>query len=80
MIMIAGGIGITPMLSMLRFMADQRDPRPVTLIWANRSPERVVYADEMDDLSDRLAGLRHISFSHSIQRLENGLRDWTGKR
>jgi predicted ferric reductase len=61
MIMIAGGIGITPMLSMLRFMADQRDPRPVTLIWANRSPERVVYADEMDDLSDRLAGLRHIS-------------------
>jgi predicted ferric reductase len=48
MIMIAGGIGITPMLSMLRFMADHRDPRPVTLIWANRSPERVVYVDEMD--------------------------------
>jgi predicted ferric reductase len=43
LIMIAGGIGITPMLSMLRFMADHRDPRPVTLIWANRSPERVVY-------------------------------------
>jgi predicted ferric reductase len=61
MIMIAGGIGITPMLSMLRFMADHRDPRPVTLIWANRSPERVVYADEMADLSDRLAGLRQVN-------------------
>ena len=60
MIMIAGGIGITPMLSMLRFMADHRDPRPVTLIWANRSPERVVYADEMDALSDRVTGLRRV--------------------
>jgi predicted ferric reductase len=60
MIMIAGGIGITPMLSMLRFMADHRDPRPVTLIWTNRSPERVVYADEMDALSDRLKGLRQV--------------------
>jgi len=61
MIMIAGGIGITPMLSMLRFMADHRDPRPVTLIWANRSPERVVYVDEMDALSDRLTGLRQVN-------------------
>jgi predicted ferric reductase len=59
-IMIAGGIGITPMLSMLRFMADQRDPRPVTLIWANRSPERVVHADELDALADRLTGLRQV--------------------
>jgi ferredoxin-NADP reductase len=80
MIMIAGGIGITPMLSMLRFMADHRDPRPVTLIWANRSPERVVYVDEMAALSDRLTGLRQVSFTHLIQRLENGQRDWTGKR
>jgi predicted ferric reductase len=58
MIMIAGGIGITPMLSMLRFMADRCDPRPVTLIWANRHPERIVHADELDALSDKLAGLR----------------------
>jgi len=60
MIMIAGGIGITPMLSMLRFMADHHDPRPVTLIWANRGLERVVFADEMDDLSNKLKGLRRI--------------------
>ena len=29
LIMIAGGIGITPMISMLRFMAYRGDPRPV---------------------------------------------------
>ena len=60
LIMIAGGIGITPMLSMLRFMEDHRDPRPVTLIWSNRTPEQVVYADEMDALSTKLTGLRWI--------------------
>ena len=60
LIMIAGGIGITPMLSMLRFMADHGDPRPVTLIWSNRSKENVVFADEMDALAAKLTGLRMI--------------------
>ena len=60
LIMIAGGIGITPMLSMLRFMADHGDPRPVTLIWSNRSKANVVYADELDALAAKLTGLRMI--------------------
>ncbi len=60
LILIAGGIGITPMLSMLRFMADHGDPRPVTLIWSNRSKENVVFADEMDALAAKLTGLRMI--------------------
>ena len=58
--MIAGGIGITPMLSMLRFMADHGDPRPVTLIWSNRSKKNVVFADEMDALAAKLTDLRMI--------------------
>jgi predicted ferric reductase len=60
LIMIAGGIGITPMLSMLRFMADRSDPRPITLIWSNRSNAHVVFADEMDVLAAKLTGLRRI--------------------
>ena len=60
LIMIAGGIGITPMLSMLRFMADHGDPRPVTLIWSNRSKADVVYVDELDALAAKLTGLRRI--------------------
>ena len=60
LIMIAGGIGITPMLSMLRFMADYGDPRPVTLIWSNRSKKNVAFTDEMDALAAKLTGLRMI--------------------
>jgi predicted ferric reductase len=60
MIMIAGGIGITPMLSMLRFMADRRDPRPITLIWSSRTREQMVFHDEIHALTSPLTGLRLI--------------------
>lgn len=60
LIMIAGGIGITPMLSMLRFMADQDDPRPITLIWSNRSRAHLVFSEEFQHLSAKLTGLRRV--------------------
>ena len=60
LIMIAGGIGVTPMLSMLRFMADADDPRPVTLVWSNRSRETTVFDEEMAVLAARLTAFRHV--------------------
>ncbi|TNF55790.1 hypothetical protein EP227_01940, partial [bacterium] len=60
LIMIAGGIGITPMLSMLRYMADTGDTRRITLIWSNRTEEDIVFADEFIQLEHRLKGLRII--------------------
>ncbi|MEF8823504.1 MAG: hypothetical protein V5A74_05240 [Desulfohalobiaceae bacterium] len=58
MVLIAGGIGITPMLSMLRSMARDGDRRKVTLIWSNKSREHIVLPREMEDLEARLPGLR----------------------
>ncbi|MFO7686006.1 MAG: ferredoxin reductase family protein [Desulfobacterales bacterium] len=57
-VLIAGGIGITPMLSMLRCMADRHDQRAVTLVWSNRTREDMVYPDEFDGLAAQLTGLR----------------------
>ena len=59
-VLIAGGIGITPMLSMLRFMVDRQDHRAVTLIWSNRSRENMVYSEEFNDLAAKLTGLRPV--------------------
>ena len=64
-IMVAGGIGITPMLSMLRFMADVNDDRKITLIWSNRTRKHMVYPDEFSELEERLAGL---SIIHVLTR------------
>ncbi|MBS3780421.1 MAG: hypothetical protein KGY41_08505, partial [Desulfovermiculus sp.] len=57
-IMIAGGIGITPMLSMLRYMADTKDSRRVTLLWSNKTQKHVIYPKEMDTLQSSLPGLQ----------------------
>jgi predicted ferric reductase len=42
LIFIAGGIGITPFMSMLRYMRDRKDDRDVVLFYANRSEEDIV--------------------------------------
>ena len=51
---IAGGIGITPMLSMLRTLADRGDRRPLTLIYANKTLEAATFLEEIESLPQRL--------------------------
>jgi len=70
LVMIAGGIGITPMLSMLRFMADHGDPRPISLIWSNRTREHLVFTEEFEHLSAKLTGLRRVPIF--TQHTDNG--------
>ena len=57
-IMVAGGIGVTPMLSMLRYMADQNDQRKITLIWSNQTPDYIILPHEFENLAALLKGLR----------------------
>lgn len=46
-IMITGGIGITPFRSMLRSVLQNRQQRNVTLLYANRTPEGTAYYNEL---------------------------------
>jgi len=49
-IFVAGGIGITPFLSMIRFVAKQNIPIPIKLIYANRSKNNAAYLNELNSL------------------------------
>ncbi|HET8969434.1 MAG TPA: ferric reductase-like transmembrane domain-containing protein [Candidatus Nanopelagicales bacterium] len=53
-VFIAGGIGVTPMLSMLRTLADRGDRRPCWLLLGNRDRASITCADELAALRDRL--------------------------
>ncbi|MBU1342582.1 MAG: ferric reductase-like transmembrane domain-containing protein [Proteobacteria bacterium] len=64
-IMIAGGIGITPMLSMLRFMAHSQDPRKVVLIWSNRTRDHIILAEKLSGLTRKM---KHLVIHHVITR------------
>lgn len=72
-VLIAGGIGVTPMMSMLRTMADRGDRRPVLLITANRTFEDVTFREELADLETRL----NLEVAHV---LEEPPPEWTGER
>ena len=49
-VFIAGGVGIAPIMSMLRTLADKADRRPMRLIYGNRRWDDVVFREELDAL------------------------------
>ncbi len=42
---IAGGIGITPFRSMVKYLTDRREPRDVVMLYANRRYDDILYWD-----------------------------------
>lgn len=53
-VFVAGGIGVTPCLSMLRTLADRGDRRPHLLVYATGSWERTPFREALANLSRRL--------------------------
>jgi predicted ferric reductase len=68
-VFIAGGVGITPVMSMLRTLADRGDRRPLLLIYANKTWETVTFREEIKALQERL-NLR------AVHVLEQAPDDW----
>jgi ferredoxin-NADP reductase len=57
-VFVAGGIGITVFRSMLRYIADTRQPYRVTLLYSNRDRESTAFLEELEDLERQIEGLR----------------------
>jgi predicted ferric reductase len=69
---IAGGVGITGLLSMLRTMADREDVRPAILIYANRDWESAAFRDELKGLQKRI----NLTMVHVLERPP---ANWSGE-
>ena len=52
-VLLAGGIGITPLKGMAEYAADKALPIPVRLIYSNRSEDEIAYRDELEELERR---------------------------
>ena len=50
----AGGIGITPFRSMLKYLIDKNEKREITVLYSNRAYEEIVYADVLQEAYDKL--------------------------
>lgn len=74
LVFIAGGVGITPFRSMIRFLLDSQQKRPITLIYSNRKQEDIVYKDVFERASREL-GLKTI-YTLTDPGVQTG---WTGR-
>jgi predicted ferric reductase len=68
----AGGIGITPIISILRTLADRADPRPALLVYAEKSWEETAFSSEISRLETALD-------LQTVYVLENPPEDWKGE-
>jgi len=50
-VFIAGGVGIAPVMSMLRQLRAERDPRPMILIYGNRIEGQIAFAEELSQMN-----------------------------
>src|ERR1700720_1313023 len=72
-VLIAGGVGITPMMSMIRTLADQGDTRPVILLYGSRDWEGITFREELEALKARL----NLTVVHVLANPSAG---WTGEQ
>jgi predicted ferric reductase len=57
-VFIAGGVGVTPFVSMLRTMAHLEDPRAATLLWSTKTRADVFLAGELEHMASSLKQCR----------------------
>lgn len=67
LLMIAGGIGITPLLSILRDLAARRWPHDVYLLFAVRTPAHVLFEHELISLQSEYQHLKLLILPTSIE-------------
>lgn len=72
-VFVAGGVGITPIISMLRTLADRKDDRPQLLVYGARTWDEITFREDLAVLETRL-DLR------VVYVLSDAPPDWHGER
>ena len=72
-VLIAGGIGVTPMMSMIRTFADRGDKRPVILIYGSKDWDSITFREDLEALKARL----NLTVVHVLANPPTG---WTGEQ
>jgi predicted ferric reductase len=72
-VLIGGGVGITPMMSICSTLAERGDQRPVILFFASRDVEGLTFHGQFEELAKRM----NLKIVYVIERPPAG---WTGER
>jgi ferredoxin-NADP reductase len=75
-VFLAGGIGVTPFLSIIRQVAHDKGPYRLTLFYSNRRPEDACYLDELRELSGLRPDIRCVP---TMTGVEKSSGKWAGE-
>jgi len=73
---LAGGIGITPFVSMLRQAAKERLSRKLILFYSNRRPEDAAFLDELIELQQKNPNYKFVG---TMTEMQKSARSWKGE-
>ena len=73
LVFIAGGIGVTPFLSMLRDLTDKAFPRKVKLLWGNKTAQDIAFREEIEDMAQQY---QQLDVVHVLSEQE----EWSGEK
>jgi ferredoxin-NADP reductase len=76
LVLVAGGIVITPFMSILRQAAHEASRRPISLIYSNRRPEDAAFLDELEELARRSGEFRLLA---TMTQMNRSARPWQGE-
>ncbi len=71
LVLLAGGVGITPLMSMLRHAVNNEPGRPVSLLFSVRDERQIIYRDELE-----LLRRRHPQADLTVVVTEGPRADW----
>lgn len=65
LLLVAGGSGVVPLMSMIRHRVASKANNPVTLLYSSRSHEDIIYSNELQELSAARSGF---AVHHTLTR------------
>jgi predicted ferric reductase len=73
-VLIGGGVGITPLMSILRTMKDREDVRPCLLLYGSKDEDSITFREELDALEKDL----NLEVVHALEKPPAGWRGEEG--
>ena len=73
-VLIAGGVGITPLMAKIRYLTDLSWPGDIYLVFSVKTERDIIFRDELDALRRRHPNL-HVTVTLTARRV-----GWSGER
>ncbi|WP_171474398.1 ferric reductase-like transmembrane domain-containing protein [Frigoriglobus tundricola] len=74
-VLIAGGVGITPLMSKVRYLTDLSWPGEIYLIFSAKTEDEIIFRSELDALR-----VRHPNLHVTVTLTRSARPDWAGER